>query len=91
MLDVIVDCHKCKYEFNGECVPRSQKMKFPNCYKRTQTNADKIKQAGNESEVASAFVDFLCSVPCIGGKCKTPDKTCHQCALDWLKQEVTDK
>lgn len=45
--------------------------------RKNQTNADKIKQAGNESEMASAFIDFLCSVPCIGGKCKTPDKTCH--------------
>jgi hypothetical protein len=53
-----------------------------------KTNADKIKQAGNESKIASAFVDFLCSVPCIGGKCKTPGKTCYQCVLDWLKQEV---
>ena len=55
---------------------------------KSLTNADKIKQAGNESEIASAFVDFLCSVPCIGGKCKTLDKTCYQCVLDWLKQEV---
>ena len=54
------------------------------------TNADKIKQAGNESEMASAFMDFLCIASCIGGYCNTPDKACHQCVLDWLKQEATD-
>lgn len=54
-------------------------------------NADKIKQAGNESEMASAFIDFLCRALCIGGTCKTPDKACHQCVLDWLKQEATNE
>ena len=42
-----------------------------------------------EAPCRACYVDdLLTDVPCIGGKCKTPDKTCYQCVLDWLKQEV---
>lgn len=84
----MVLCDTCKHLGNMASWPCEDCLQGDRYERKPTTNADKIKQAGNESKIASAFIDFLCSVPCIGGKCKTPDKTCHQCWLGWLKQEV---
>jgi len=87
----MVLCDTCKHLGNMASWPCEDCLQGDRYERKPMTNADKIKQAGNESEMASAFIDFLCSVPCIGGKCKTPDKTCHQCVLDWLKSEKGDE
>ena len=77
------DCHKCKFEITAECVPRSQKMGFPNCYKSTMTNADRIRAMSDEELAhflemkAGRFVSFY----------PTPAKNW----LDWLRQETDDE
>ena len=35
-------CHKCKFETSAECVPRSQKRGYPNCFQSTVTNYDRL-------------------------------------------------
>ena len=77
------DCHKCKFEITAECVPRSQKMGFPNCYKTTMTNADRIRAMSDEelAKKMSGLESF--ALTCGGGW--PPEKW-----LDWLRQEAKD-
>lgn len=89
MLDVIVDCHKCKYEYNGKCVPRSQAMKFPNCYKSRQTHADRFR-AMTDEEMAEYFSNLSCHEAASREFCIKHEGDCTECWLDWLKQEVQE-
>ncbi len=83
----MANCHKCKYEISAECVPRSQKLGYPNCYQSTVTNYDRIVSKTPE-ELAELF-SHLCCPYSVGGKvdCNAENKGCKECWLDWLKQE----
>ena len=76
----MADCHKCKYEVSAECVPRSQKMGFPNCFQNTITHYDSLRAMSMEE-----LAKHLC---CPWKECKNMNLECDKCLLDWLKQEV---
>lgn len=89
------DCHKCKYETSAECVPRSQKMGFPKCFQSTITNYDRV--ARKSPEEMSEFLAERATAPSCTGKCHKDYEIygelrtfCHDCWLDWLRQEVSE-
>ena len=81
-------CHKCKYEVTAECVPRSQKMGFPNCYQSIITHADKIRAMSDE-ELVELFANDNCGYCRIHDFCfdKGCAINCEDVWLDWLRQE----
>lgn len=93
----MADCHKCKYEVSAECVPRSQKIGFPNCFQNTITHYDSLRAMSDE-ELAEYLApcacppkrfskdtgDIVCPVN------KEPSRAdCKQCWLGWLREEAT--
>ena len=86
------DCHKCKYETSGECVPRSQKMGFPKCYQGTITHYDLLIRKTPEE-----LAEFLWSIGAspFNGAVYINGKPIFSTAdgnkwLDWLRQEADD-
>ena len=79
----MADCHKCKYEVSAECVPRSQKMGFPNCFQNTITNADKLRAMSDEE-----LADYLANICYDLWKMFVADP--KKMWLDWLRQEAQD-
>lgn len=55
--------------------------------KKEQTNADRIRQMTDE-ELAHFMEGPTNACPPMGTLCS--GKNCHDCWLDWLKQEVSD-
>ena len=82
------NCHKCKFEITADCVPRSQRMGFPNCYQSIVTNYDCIISKTPEELadfVAKALYGMLDGQPCLVGY---GFEDCKNRWLNWLKQEV---
>ena len=85
-------CHKCKYEVSAECVPRSQKMGFPNCYQSIITRADLVRAMTDEElayEISEKIDCCVCKsmhnteedeCPC------RPHQACVDFWLAWLRQ-----
>lgn len=98
MIDVIANCDKCKYCISAECVPRSQKMKFPNCFESTLTNEDRIK-AMSTAQLAEFLAEIMDNC-WNAGRCGECSEDCpmYKCCNDqfsanideWLKQEVCE-
>lgn len=83
------DCHKCKFEITAECVPRSQKMGFPNCYQSTMTNADRVRSMSDE-ELAT-WIDHLQADAYERGMMETAIvdyPNTYSNWLDWLRKEA---
>lgn len=77
------DCHKCKYETSAECVPRSQKMGFPNCYQSTVTNYDLLIRKTPEE-----LAEWVADHPLVSEYDENNPK--HKAWLEWLKEEAKD-
>lgn len=86
------NCQKCKYFTSAECVPRSQEIGWPKCWKSTVTNFDRL--ISKSPEDLADWLDLL-----MPDKCPptfkhvfTPECTfengCRDCWLDWLKSEA---
>lgn len=91
----MADCHKCKYETSAECVPRSQKLGYPNCYQSTVTNYDRIASKTPEELAVVLAWPYIASPPWCAEHKTCPyiseDPTpCDKCALEWLKQEAKE-
>lgn len=89
-----VNCHKCKYGASAECVPRSQEMGWPKCWRNTVTNADRLRSKSDE-ELAD-WLDWLMPDKCpptfksvFAPEC-TYENGCRDCWLAWLKRETDD-
>lgn len=92
----MADCDNCKYktcwEYAEPCSSCTNMTGEPTNWK-PQTNADRIR--GMSDEELADWVAERCTAPNCTGKCHKDYEAygelrtfCHDCWLDWLKQEA---